>query len=173
MNNLNVAVIGNCQIAALIGDDAGIVWYCVPRLDGDPVFSALLSGEDRPETGIFTVEIQDRASGEQRYLRNSAIVETVLRDSHGGALKVTDFAPRFVHFGRKFRPVAIMRIIEPVVKGRFEASGFAKRYTEKGRFSGYLERIPVYMVLAPTPALRGITRHPRVRQDHKTQSRRQ
>lgn len=114
MNNLNLAVIGNCQIAALIGADADIAWYCVPRLDGDPVFSSLLSGENHPDAGIFTVEIQDHAAAGQRYRRNSAIVETILRDSHGGALKIIDFAPRFVHFGRKFRPVAIVRIIEPL-----------------------------------------------------------
>jgi len=114
MNNLDLALIGNCQIAALINADASIVWYCPPRLDGDPVFSSLLSGSDRPENGICDIEIQDPASREQRYLRNSAIVETTLRDRHGGALRVLDFAPRFNHFGRKFHPVALVRIIEPV-----------------------------------------------------------
>lgn len=114
MNNLDLALIGNCQIAALINGDASIVWYCAPRLDGDPVFSALLSGSDHPDNGICDLVVQDHVSSEQRYLRNSAIVETILRDSHGGAVRVLDFAPRFNHFGRKFRPVAITRIIEPM-----------------------------------------------------------
>ncbi len=114
MNNLDLALIGNCQIAAMIDADAGIAWYCAPRLDSDPVFSALLSGSYRPENGICDIQIADHAASEQRYLRNSAIVETVLRDSHGGALRVLDFAPRFNHFGRKFRPVALVRIIEPI-----------------------------------------------------------
>ena len=114
MNNLNLALIGNCQIAALIDPDAAIAWYCVPALDGDPVFSALLSGDGAPEYGIYTVEIQDRVRSEQRYLRNSAIVETILHDNHGGALRVVDFAPRFNHFGRMFRPVAIVRLVEPL-----------------------------------------------------------
>lgn len=114
MNNLDLALIGNCQIAALIDGDASIVWYCAPRLDGDPVFSALLSGSDHPDNGICDLVVQDHVSSEQRYLRNSAIVETILRDSHGGAVRVLDFAPRFNHFGRKFRPVAITRIIEPI-----------------------------------------------------------
>ncbi|HSH42721.1 MAG TPA: trehalase-like domain-containing protein, partial [Arenicellales bacterium] len=72
MNNLDLALIGNCQIAALIGSDANIVWYCAPRLDGDPVFSALLSGRDQPDNGICEVQVKDFASSEQRYLRNSA-----------------------------------------------------------------------------------------------------
>jgi GH15 family glucan-1,4-alpha-glucosidase len=38
----NFAVIGNCQIAALIDSGGSIVWACLPRLDRDPVFSALL-----------------------------------------------------------------------------------------------------------------------------------
>jgi len=114
MNNLNLALIGNCQIAALIDSEGGIAWYCVPRLDSDPVFSSLLAGEERPDNGIWTIELRDQAASEQRYLRNSAIVETVLHDRHGSAVRITDFAPRFNHFGRKFRPVAIMRIVEPV-----------------------------------------------------------
>jgi len=114
MSNLDLALIGNCQIAALIDSQARIVWYCVPRLDGDPVFSALLAGGDTPDNGVCAVAVRDQASSEQRYRRNSAIIETVLHDSHGGAVRVTDFAPRFFHYGRWFRPVAIMRIIEPL-----------------------------------------------------------
>ena len=39
---MNYGVIGNCQVAALIDDQARLVWACLPRPDGDPVFSALL-----------------------------------------------------------------------------------------------------------------------------------
>ncbi len=35
--NLELAVIGNCEIAALIDADATIVYCSLPRLDGDPV----------------------------------------------------------------------------------------------------------------------------------------
>jgi len=114
MTNLNLALIGNCQIAALLDGDASITWYCVPRLDSDPVFSSLLAGDQEPENGLCAIDLRDHASSEQRYLRNTAIVETILRDEHGGTARITDFAPRFNHFGRKFRPVAIMRIIEPL-----------------------------------------------------------
>jgi hypothetical protein len=43
--DLNLAVIGNCQIAALIDATGSIIWACLPRLDGDPVFNALLNGD--------------------------------------------------------------------------------------------------------------------------------
>lgn len=114
MNSLNLAAIGNCQISALLDDKGRIVWFCAPRLDGDPVFSALLSGQNEPEHGFFDIVIDGYASSEQRYLRNTAVVETILHDGHGGSLRILDFAPRFTHFGRKFRPVMLARIIEPL-----------------------------------------------------------
>ena len=48
------------------------------------------------------------------YVRNTAIVTTLLTDRHGGAVRITDFAPRFRQFGRMFRPPQLFRIIEPV-----------------------------------------------------------
>ena len=37
---MNYGVIGNCQVAALIDEQARMIWACLPRPDGDPVFSA-------------------------------------------------------------------------------------------------------------------------------------
>ena len=42
MTNLNLWPIGNCQVSALIDGQAGFVWGCQPRVDGDPLFCALL-----------------------------------------------------------------------------------------------------------------------------------
>ena len=39
---LDLAVIGNCTVSALIDSRARIVWCCMPRMDGDPVFYALV-----------------------------------------------------------------------------------------------------------------------------------
>ena len=47
-------------------------------------------------------------------MRNTAIVSPMLTDRHGGAVRITDFAPRFRNFGRMFRPPQLMRIIEPI-----------------------------------------------------------
>jgi hypothetical protein len=108
-------VIGNCQVAALIDEQARLVWACLPRPDGDPVFSALLSqGGGAAEHGVFAVDMLDLTRSEQNYLRNSAIIETRLYDSHGGVLRILDFAPRFRSRGRVFRPMMFVRSVEPL-----------------------------------------------------------
>src|SRR5690349_5053062 len=113
MASLDLAAIGNCTIASLITPTGSHVWHCFPRLDGDPVFSALLGGET-PEAGFFDVQLRNFASSEQRYLPNTAIVETILRDKAGQSLRMLDFAPRYRRYGRMFRPPMIVRRIEPI-----------------------------------------------------------
>src|SRR6185437_3650439 len=39
---LDLALIGNCRVAALINPAGRIVWWCFPRFDSNPVFSRLL-----------------------------------------------------------------------------------------------------------------------------------
>ena len=113
--NLDLAVIGNCEIAALIDADATIVFACLPRLDGDPVFCALLDAGPSPdERGVFGVDLPDCVEKTRRYVRNTAILETTLADAHGNRLRVTDFCPRFRARGRTFRPMMIVRMLEPV-----------------------------------------------------------
>jgi GH15 family glucan-1,4-alpha-glucosidase len=108
-------VIGNCQVAALIDEQARFVWACLPRPDGDPVFSALLQKEGgESPTGVFAVDMVDLTRTEQTYLRNSAIIETKLYDSHGGIVRIVDFAPRFRSRGRVFRPMMFVRSVEPL-----------------------------------------------------------
>lgn len=38
MQDLNLAVIGNCTLGALIDRRGRYGWCCYPRLDGDPIF---------------------------------------------------------------------------------------------------------------------------------------
>jgi GH15 family glucan-1,4-alpha-glucosidase len=114
MSDLDLAVIGNCQIAALLDRRARIVWACVPRFDGDPTFCSLLSGEDEPAAGFCDVELAGFAGSEQCYVTNTAVVETVLRDAKGGAVKIIDFAPRFQQHRRFFRPMMLIRMIVPL-----------------------------------------------------------
>ena len=116
MNDLNLAVIGNCSYGALIDKQARIVWACLPRFDSDPVFCSLMDGgEEASDYGDFTIDIEDFARSEQCYLHNSAIVVTTLYDTHGSALEITDFAPRFKQHGRTYRPEMIVRRIQPVI----------------------------------------------------------
>ena len=38
--SLDLGLIGNCSVSALVDAKARIVWCCLPRFDGDPVFHA-------------------------------------------------------------------------------------------------------------------------------------
>ena len=80
--------------------------------DRDPIFCRLLSGDE--EKGFSDVVLDDMADFQSEYLRNTAVVSTVLTDRQGGAVRITDFAPRFRQFGRVFRPPQLIRMIEPV-----------------------------------------------------------
>jgi GH15 family glucan-1,4-alpha-glucosidase len=110
--SLDLAVIGNGRTAALVNPMARIVWWCFPRFDGDPVFCRLLAGDE--EKGFTDVLLDGFVSAHSEYVRNTAIVTTVLTDKDGGAVRITDFAPRFQNYERTFRPPQLMRIIEPV-----------------------------------------------------------
>jgi GH15 family glucan-1,4-alpha-glucosidase len=107
MHDLDMALIGNCSIGALIDTRANIAWACFPRFDGDPVFCSLL--KDTDDFGFFAIELADCERSEQHYLENTAILVTRLFDRHGGVIEVTDFAPRFGQYGRMFRPLMLIR----------------------------------------------------------------
>ncbi|MCU0977345.1 MAG: glycoside hydrolase family 15 protein [Steroidobacteraceae bacterium] len=111
---LDLAVVGNCQVAALVDRMARVVWMCLPRPDGDPVFGALLGGEAAAGAGEFAIELQGARESRQRYVGHSAVLETVIMDGSGGSIRVTDFCPRFSARGRFFRPVSLVRIVEPL-----------------------------------------------------------
>ena len=111
--DLNLGVIGNSVVAALIDRRARIVWHCAPRLDGDPVFCDLLQPKLRGD-GVFAIELRDLASTTQQYIENTAVLVTTLTDRHGGAIRITDFCPRFKQYDRTYRPAMLFRRIEPV-----------------------------------------------------------
>ena len=112
MSTLDLALIGNCTVGALVDARANITWGCFPRFDGDPVFCSLL--KDTGDYGFFAVELADCERTEQHYLENTAILVTRLYDCHGGAVEVTDFAPRFGQYGRMFRPMMLVRRVKRI-----------------------------------------------------------
>lgn len=118
MSTLNLGVIGNGTYGALVDPDGRIVWACLPRFDGDPVFCDLLNGGDAPVNGggfgFWDVALTGHVRSEQHYVRNTAILRTRLYDDAGNAVEIADFAPRYVNDGRMFRPIAIMRRIRPL-----------------------------------------------------------
>jgi GH15 family glucan-1,4-alpha-glucosidase len=109
---LDLAIIGNGRTAALVEPSGRIVWWCFPRFDSDPVFCRLLSGQE--EKGFTDVVLEDLADVQSHYVRNTPIVETILTDKNGAAIKITDFAPRFENLDRIFHPPQIVRVIEPI-----------------------------------------------------------
>jgi GH15 family glucan-1,4-alpha-glucosidase len=113
--SLELAVIGNCAVSALIDVRARIVWSCMPRFDGDPVFCALLdSGHGVGPDGTMAVEIEDFARSEQHYDAGPAILRTRLFDSAGLGIEIVDFAPRFLERDRVFRPAQLVRRVRPL-----------------------------------------------------------
>jgi GH15 family glucan-1,4-alpha-glucosidase len=109
---LDLAVIGNGRTAALVNPIGRIVWWCYPRFDGEAVFCRLVAGDE--EKGFCDVVLDGLVEHRSEYVRNTALVSTMLTDRQGGAVRITDFAPRFRNFGRTFRPPQLFRIIEPV-----------------------------------------------------------
>ncbi len=115
MTSLDLALIGNGTVGALVDSLGEVVWACFPRFDGDPAFCSLLrerTGDD--DFGFLAVELLDCAKQEQEYLANTPILVTRLYDRAGGCVEITDFAPRFRHHGRMFCPMMLVRQIRRV-----------------------------------------------------------
>ena len=114
MSDLDLGLVGNCCIAALIDRNARIVWSCFPRFDSDPLFHTLLGGpSDDNADGAFSIELTGLSASRHEYLHNTAVLRTVL-ESPSGSIEVIDFAPRFHWRGRPFRPQTLVRRIRPV-----------------------------------------------------------
>ncbi|MDF3932538.1 glycoside hydrolase family 15 protein [Pseudomonas citronellolis] len=109
---MELGLIGNCRVAALVNRQGRLLWWCYPNFDGDPVFSRLLAGDQ--EKGFCDLLLDGMTRSHAEYLPNTAIVRTVLSDAQGNAVRITDFAPRFRQYGRYFRPAQLCRLIEPV-----------------------------------------------------------
>ena len=108
--SLQLGMIGNCAYSALIDRQASVVWNCLPRFDGDPVFNALL---DPSENGsLWAFELEDFERSEQNYEPNTAVLRTRLYDRRGQGIEITDFAPRFRSRGRMFRPLTMVRRVK-------------------------------------------------------------
>lgn len=101
-------------MSALIDRAGRLVWGCVPRVDGDPVFSALLGGAGPIDEGFWAIDLENGVSITQSYIRNTPILVSRHTDSSGGAVEVIDFCPRVHRLDRTYRPVAFVRIVRPV-----------------------------------------------------------
>ncbi|HSI78990.1 MAG TPA: glycoside hydrolase family 15 protein [Lunatimonas sp.] len=105
-------LIGNCSYLAHIEKDTNISWLCFPRFDSDFIFGGML---DRNKGGEFTILPQNGGyTSEQSYLENTNVLQTKIVSSSGDSYTVTDFAPRFNNFDRYYKPLMVVRKIEPI-----------------------------------------------------------
>jgi GH15 family glucan-1,4-alpha-glucosidase len=171
-SSLELGVTGNCVVSALIDRAARVVWSCLPRLDGDPVFHALVDRGDQPGArGHWSIELSGFERSEQEYVGNTAVLRTRLFSSNGSAVEVTDFCPRFERYGRMFRPQMLVRRVRPLagtpricvhLRPSFGYGEFAPatthgsnhiRYVSEDRVLRLTTDAPVSYVLAETPFL--------------------
>ena len=112
-SSLDLGIIGNCSVSALIDQYGGYVWSCLPHFAGDPAFCQLLEPVDR-EIGFMDVELDGFVRSEQSYIPNTPVLVTVLEDNRGGAVEITDFSPRFRANDRLYHPLMFVRIVRPL-----------------------------------------------------------
>lgn len=103
-------LIGNCAYLAHIQRDTNISWLCWPRFDSSFIFGGLL---DNKKGGEFTILPPGDFQSSQYYLENTNVLCTEVTTSEG-IYRITDFAPRFYQFERYFKPLMIIRKIEPI-----------------------------------------------------------
>ena len=84
------AIIGDCQTVALVGNDGAIDWLCLPRLDSDACFAALLG---TPDNGRWKLAPADAVTRTRRkYVGDTLILETEF-ETDTGTVAVIDFMP--------------------------------------------------------------------------------
>src|SRR5665213_1975044 len=83
---VDLAVVGNGRIAALVNSNGQLVWWCFPRFDSDPVFCRLIAGDE--EKGFCDVVLERQVSVTSHYARNTATVVTILTSEDGAQVKI-------------------------------------------------------------------------------------
>ncbi|RTQ48617.1 glycoside hydrolase family 15 protein [Hymenobacter gummosus] len=107
----DLGVIGNCAYLALIRQDTRLQWLCWPRFDSGFVFGALLDEEQGGEFSLLPPEGEFRT---RQYYRDNTNVLCTEVETAQGRYRVTDFAPRFQQYERYYKPLMIIRKLEPL-----------------------------------------------------------
>ncbi len=106
----NSGIIGNCSYLAHVQRDTNISWLCWPAFDSSFVFGSLL---DAGKGGRFSIQPIGEYSSTQYYIENTNVLCTEITTADG-SYRVTDFAPRFRQYDRYFKPLMLIRKIEPL-----------------------------------------------------------
>jgi GH15 family glucan-1,4-alpha-glucosidase len=112
-STLDIGIVGNGSVSALIDGAGRIVWCCLPSFNGDPTFCSLLSPK-LDQHGMFDVVLDGGATTVQHYIENTAVLVTRIAGSDGSAIEITDFAPRYKKHGRIFHPMGLVRSVRPL-----------------------------------------------------------
>jgi len=84
--NLDLGIIGNGSVAALIDKKGSIVWCCFPSFDGDPIFCALLT--PRSGGGLWAFELENFERAEQFYRRGRRLGHPQVHRHAGSGLEM-------------------------------------------------------------------------------------
>lgn len=103
-------IVGNCSFIAHIDTSTNVSWLCMPRFDSSFIFGSLL---DQQRGGEFSILPDSTFSTKQYYIENTNILCTEI-EGKSGRYRVTDFAPRFSLYERYFKPLMLIRKIEPL-----------------------------------------------------------
>lgn len=103
-------IIGNCAFIAHVNKNTDISWLCWPRFDSPFVFGSLL---DQKKGGEFSILPQGEFTSNQYYIENTNVLRTEIT-AEDGKYRITDFAPRFRQYDRYFKPLMLIRKIEPL-----------------------------------------------------------
>lgn len=104
-------VIGNCAFTAHIKTDTNIAWMCWPRFDSSYIFGNLLDDQKGGEFSVLPAEGNFKSN--QYYTENTNVLCTEI-ECATGKYRVTDFAPRFEQYERHYKPLMLIRKIEPL-----------------------------------------------------------
>src|SRR3546814_3248010 len=91
---LDLWPIGNCQTSALIDREGRMIWACLLRVDGEPIFYALLRDDDYADPqarGFWAIELEGVTSINQEYVRNTPFVRTRQMDDQGNKVATNDY----------------------------------------------------------------------------------
>jgi GH15 family glucan-1,4-alpha-glucosidase len=103
-------IIGNCGFIAHVRLDTNISWLCWPRFDSSFVFGAMV---DEEKGGEFSILPKEPYTSTQQYIENTNVLVTTV-ETGDESYTVTDFAPRFFLYERYYRPLMLVRKIEPI-----------------------------------------------------------
>jgi GH15 family glucan-1,4-alpha-glucosidase len=84
------ALLGDCQTAALVGNDGSIDWLCFPRFDSPACFAKLLGEREHGRWKIAPVGEPTRVT--RRYRDGTMILETEI-ETADGVVVIIDFMP--------------------------------------------------------------------------------